>query len=132
MKGTQRKATQRKHLTITNRTGSREDEWISSKARFNTAIQSVASATRSEKTDETEEEDEWISSKARFNTAIQSVASATRSEKTDETEEDKEKEREQRSRMYSVKDLLESRYSVESESEKEKEQQSGVKARKSR
>jgi hypothetical protein len=72
------------------------------------------SATQSEKTDETDEkmirresrEDEWIPSKARSSAAVQSVASATQSEETDETDEEKAKEREQRSRMYSVESLL--------------------------
>jgi hypothetical protein len=55
----------------------------------------------------------------------------TQSEETDETDKRKVKERENRSRMYSIESPLRSRHSVGSESEKEKEQQSAeVKARK--
>ena len=51
MKGTQRKTTKKKLITIKKRTGSREDEWALSKAHSDADIQSVESATPSEKTD---------------------------------------------------------------------------------
>jgi hypothetical protein len=60
-------------------------------------------------------EAECIPSKARSDAAIQSEVKATQSEQAKESDKDEEKEREQRSRMYSVKDLLESRHSVGSE-----------------
>jgi hypothetical protein len=54
VKGTKRKSRQKRE--IKKRRGSREDECVPSKARYNAAIQSVATATQSEETDETDEE----------------------------------------------------------------------------
>jgi hypothetical protein len=82
VKGTQRETRQKRQ--IKKRRGRREDEFIPLKARYNAAIQSEVSATQSEKTDETDEK------------------MIRRESREDETDIYKEKEREERRRIYTV------------------------------